>query len=329
MSDSEGRIVAGIDEAGYGPLLGPLTLGFSAFRIPRGERTLWQMLAPVVARKPKARDTRRIVVADSKVVFQRSPVGHRRLELTALSFLAQVQGEWPTDGHALLGTALAGLGPGPETLERHPWYSRLPGELPVWSAGGLVQDAAERLKQKLRRADVEMLAAGARAVPAGELNASFAETENKGLTLWEKTAGIMHGLWDAYGVEGLDLVVDRHGGRMHYAGLLSHYFSEALVEVVREGPKWSAYLLHGDGRKMRVTFVAHGEERSFAVALGSCMAKYVREVSMGAFNAYFGELQDGLKGTAGYWTDGQRWLGDAREAIEKAGVLRDVLVRDR
>ncbi len=78
-----------------------------------------------------------------------------------------------------------------------------------------------------------------------------------------------------------------------------------------------------------VTFVARGEERSFAVALGSCMAKYVRETAMDAFNAYFGELQVGLRPTAGYWTDGQRWLRDSGPAVEKAGVDLAHVVRER
>jgi len=331
MTVPAGRILAGIDEAGFGPLLGPLTLGFSAFRVPRGERSLWQRLAPVVARAPRRRDQRRIVVADSKVVFQRSPLGHQRLERTVLGFLAQVGGraEWPGDGRALLATAPAGLVPREETLAQHPWYSRLPESLPVWNEVDELEATAARLQQKLARADVRVLAAGARAVPAGELNASYAETDNKSLTLWQKTAEIMRELWKAYGAEGLELVIDRHGGRKKYASLLSHDFAETFVEVVREGPKWSAYTLHGDGRKMRVTFVARGEERSFAVALGSCMAKYVREISMSAFNEYFSDLQDGLQPTAGYWTDGQRWLEEAGEAVKRAGVDLGKIVRQR
>jgi len=63
-------IYAGIDEAGYGPLLGPLCVGASAFRLAdvRDASTapdLWSLLSLGVCRKPKdAR--RRIAIADSK-----------------------------------------------------------------------------------------------------------------------------------------------------------------------------------------------------------------------------------------------------------------------
>ena len=62
-------ILAGIDEAGYGPTLGPLVVSVSVFRIPEEhprEQTradLWTSLESVVCRK---RDGHRIPVNDSK-----------------------------------------------------------------------------------------------------------------------------------------------------------------------------------------------------------------------------------------------------------------------
>ena len=75
------RVIAGIDEAGLGPLLGPMTVGWSAFRVPRGEINLWDVLGEVVSDSPR-QDSKHLVVADSKRVFSRNPRGARRLELT-------------------------------------------------------------------------------------------------------------------------------------------------------------------------------------------------------------------------------------------------------
>lgn len=80
---------------------------------------------------------------------------------------------------------------------------------------------------------------------------------------------------------------------------------------------------------MRVVFAERCEERSFSVALASCLAKYGRELGMMAFNRYFGGLQPGLKPTAGYTTDGRRWLKEAKPALSLAGVPQGVLIRDR
>ena len=67
---------AGLDEAGYGPMLGPLTVGFSAFR--REGELDWRALAGAVSDAP-GEDRDRLVVADSKRVFTRNPRGARRL----------------------------------------------------------------------------------------------------------------------------------------------------------------------------------------------------------------------------------------------------------
>ena len=69
---------AGIDEAGYGPALGPLVVAGSAFvtREPPCEGVLWELLREGVAKSPRG-SAGRLVVNDSKVVYS-GPAGLRR-----------------------------------------------------------------------------------------------------------------------------------------------------------------------------------------------------------------------------------------------------------
>ena len=80
-------IICGVDEAGYGPTLGPLVMTACALRVPDGPGgpDVWEILADWVARSPVRRETR-LVVADSKKMY--SPAtGLWRLEETVLAFL--------------------------------------------------------------------------------------------------------------------------------------------------------------------------------------------------------------------------------------------------
>ena len=45
-------------------------------------------------------------------------------------------------------------------------------------------------------------------------------------------------------------------------------------------------------------------------SLASLLAKYARECAMTLFNTYWLEKGQDLKGTAGYYTDGRRFLKD-------------------
>lgn len=326
-------LVCGVDEAGLGPLLGPLAIGYACMRLPSAEANPWSLLSSVVARNP-AKDKNRLVVADSKKVFTRNDRGRRRLEATVLAFLAQLdpKGRPPGDpGRLLFGR----LHPRDGLVARHPWYARLPKALPVDLEAGTVELAAFRLGRRMQAAGLELVDAGVRMVPSGELNASYGETSNKAQSVWEKTLEVLTHLWEAHGHDSPRVVLDRQGARARYGSLLAQGLPTASVKLVREVEGLSEYELtqrRASGprrRRMALTIVEKAEDHSFPVALASCIAKYGRELSMGAFNAFFGELQPGLKPTAGYRNDGWRWLEEAKPAVRRARVPEGVLIRSR
>ncbi|HVS72569.1 MAG TPA: hypothetical protein VHQ47_15035, partial [Phycisphaerae bacterium] len=92
-------IVAGIDEAGYGPLLGPLVVSAAGFELAGvaldveaelgGAGCLWKLLKGAVAKKAPAKKGR-VLVADSKIVHAQAE-GVRLLERGVLAFFGQTQ----------------------------------------------------------------------------------------------------------------------------------------------------------------------------------------------------------------------------------------------
>ncbi|MBI1381596.1 MAG: hypothetical protein GC161_10980 [Planctomycetaceae bacterium] len=326
-----GFLLAGVDEAGFGPLLGPLTIGFAAFDLARkpGEAPAalpWQLLETAVAGAP-APGERRLLVADSKVVFARTPRGAKRLEQTALAFLGQL-GTWPVCPTRLM--------PGPFTdaadwHARHPWYADVRRALPRHGDGGALELAAERVRRALAAGGLTLLDAGVHALGERDYNLLCDTEGNKSLVLWHAALEPLRRLWDlAAGREGL-VVLDRQGGRARYGALLARGLPDASVRLVTERSDLSEYELVGRGgdRRLVVRFQERGETASFSTALASCLAKYARELAMDAFNAHFAAHQPGLAPTAGYTQDGRRWLDEAADALTRAGLQPADLVRLR
>jgi len=319
------NVHAGLDEAGYGPMLGPLTIGFSAFR--REGSLDWSTLPGAVSDAP-GQDGERLVVADSKRVFTRNPRGARRLEATALTFL-DAAGTPVRCSKDLLGSAPDDLAPGPEALAAHPWYQSLPESLPLHWDPDRLSEHRERLGASLDAASAEVVAAGVAVIPAGSLNESFRRTDNKGATLWSYHSRVILHLFERFGEEGLDFTCDRLGGRARYGRALSILVPFSTVRVLSESRQESRYLVTSGERRMRIRFVQKGDTLSLPTALGSCFAKYARELVMGAFNDHFEAACPGVRPTAGYVTDARRWLEDMERALPDALPDRSSLIRSR
>ena len=114
-------ILAGIDEAGFGPLLGPLVVTSAVFSVPRelAEVDLWEHFGRSVGRTRKHL-AGRLLIADSKKAYDRSRgLGH--LERTVLAVLRGM-GHEPTVLNGLLDLLCPDCLP---RLSAYPWYQGL------------------------------------------------------------------------------------------------------------------------------------------------------------------------------------------------------------
>ena len=80
---------------------------------------------------------------------------------------------------------------------------------------------------------------------------------------------------------------------------------------------------------MTVEFRQGADGAELPVALASMLSKYVRELCMIQFNAFWQDRVQGLKRTAGYPQDAARFLADIREEQQTLGLDQSLFVRER
>jgi ribonuclease HII len=80
-------------------------------------------------------------------------------------------------------------------------------------------------------------------------------------------------------------------------------------------------------RRVVIRFQPRADAGSVAVALASMTCKYLREVCMIQFNAFWAARVRGLKETAGYPVDAGRFLADIRPAMVAEGIAEAAVWR--
>lgn len=352
-------IIAGIDEAGFGPTLGPLVVSGVLFRVADADvdACLWTMLkqsitprvasvstsrvgktpasagagnngsAPRAGRSGSARRPgrlRKLAIADSKKLFAgRKSLGP--LERAALVMLRA--GGWAPES---LSGLLSTVSPGAfDRAAVYPWYAGQDFPLPLADDTGDVPTRATPVRGNMKRCGVALAGVTCEVVLEGEYNQTLRQTRNKSQTVVDIVLRIIDRVFRSAGDEPVRVVVDRLGGREHYLPHLMRAFDGHEYGIVEECEARSIYELRAGPVRRRVEFHINGEDVAMPTALASVYSKYVRELFMHAFNRYWtGQVPD-VHPTAGYYSDAQRFLRQIDPAVRQLGINRAILVRDR
>src|ERR671929_576102 len=102
-----------------------------------------------------------------------------------------------------------------------------------------------------------------------------------------------------------------------------------MAVAVEEGMARSVYRVHGLGRPVVFTFQPRADAEHFGVALASMASKYLRELLMREFNAFWQTHVPGLKPTAGYPGDAARFYQAIAAMAQHLGLAEEVVWRKR
>ena len=334
-------LLVGIDEAGFGPMLGPLCVGMSAFLVEdwnEGDKKpcLWTALSGGVCRE--ARDKKgRIAFADSKALKLpndvsgkgRHPLMH--LERGVLAAAANLESDSIPLSDAELHEVLAA------SVRGQAWYEGDAIALPVSSTAPMMGIAANLLASAMESGKVKLLAMRCRVMGEREFNQIIGATGNKGdvciRALAEHLKTVLE-ISEKYPEASVRVACDKLGGRDSYSAVLEKILPQWDCGVIEQGAERSKYELKKKdtspnpfpkGRGFRISFQPEAEKEHLPVALASMIAKYVRELAMQRFNRYWAAKMPELKPTAGYTLDARRWLADAAKIVtkeERAAMVR-------
>jgi len=345
-----------MDEAGYGPNLGPLVITATVWQVPGDPRKtdFWKSFDSVVSQSA-TRNAGRIHVADSKEVYSPSR-GLQPLERsiqTIFGLTSQDSTSFRSLCDWLMATDYSGSPSGdfpellrrptspppqkvpsdrpdtasqfsPSFLDAEPWFQNCDLSLPIGNAAVEIQELSACLNTAGDNAGIQLVKISSDVVLTERFNSVSEFYKSKGAALSRFTMGLLRSVWEPDAAEPTLIIGDKHGGRSRYDELIDEQLDGQMIFRLCEGRQRSSYRVGAS----ELHFQTKAEEH-FPVAVASMVCKYVREISMDLFNDFWRQHVPEINPTKGYPLDAKRFRQEIAAAQKKLSIPASTLWRER
>jgi ribonuclease HII len=330
------KLVIGVDEAGYGPSMGPLAICATAWRVPFDFQveSMSKLLEPEFLAKPIKLGSSHVPIGDSKKI-NKDRFGKQGLCLGSAFQWCELKGDLSLDWN----TVLADLAKQDwERLQRVAWYAVDPSASPQSTQDEqlklIVADTAAyfaNASAKLRSLSTQLVGIQMRVLDEPEFNRQVDIIGNKSSLLSETSLKLVRDVIVGFVQphEQVEVYCDKHGGRNRYQSILSHCFDQELFSILLEGAECSRYTTCWNGNAMHIQFKVDGDS-IFPSAAASILAKWTREVLMGRLNTFWkSKIVGRIEPTAGYYVDAMRFAGQIESVATAMGLERSLWWRKK
>ena len=274
----------GIDENGYGPVLGPLVVTSASLKLQNENFAptpdLWRLLG---IKKDPGSNSKKLLVCDSKMVFNTSRKKELAAEETILAFFYLCFGFLPESADQFLKAVID-----PSTTKYNPscfcWKNNLDLQLNTTQRKDIRKNAG-RLKKRAEQNGVSLEKPRCFLFCPSRFNEGL-KNGNKSDLVLESGLNLIR----RHGTDGqFHACLGKVGGLRYYREPISALFGpQCTVTPTREEKNNSAYKLGGAGKTAgTITYLRDGENNSFLIALASLFGKYTRELFWKKTRAFF------------------------------------------
>jgi ribonuclease HII len=304
--------------------LGPLIVSAAVFSIPAGkkEADLWGLLAESVSPNKKHL-AGRLLICDSKKAYTPS-TGIAFLEKTVLSCLG-CTGQTAASITELIDALCPAC---KNRLAQYPWHKDLSQHHIKFNQDDIAISAGA-FGRNLEKNGIALIALKSFCFDVAFYNDMIGKVNNKSTVLFMAVCSLVDEIIKGTQHKNYHFIIDRQGGRTKYTRQLRTMFPEMELKVLNENDNSSSYQLNTSYKQVRIDFAVKADVTFLPVCLASMVSKYLREKLMDCINSYFVAKCKSLKPTAGYWTDGTRFINDLKTIAPEIQFNPNQLIRCR